>query len=387
MSALALPSLALAALLVGPARAAHTLSGPFDDTVAIYTTVTNGGMETHSGSVLGTWLDYYSGKLGYDSRASYAGAGSAGLLDQTWAHTGAGVALQQSVSVTQRSDYVLSGYIYNAILGGGSAYLDLADQSYAQADGGSGDCSTWSTSGAGAWQFVYCQFTVPAGTHSVTVRTVVDGTVNAGSYVFFDQVALTPAASFSPPDSLSADDDGDGYSELGGDCDDDDSGVSPGAVEHCGGIDEDCDGSVDAGAVDATTWYADGDGDGYGGASTTAACTQPSGYLATSTDCDDADAAIHPGAAEHCDGVDNDCSGVIDDSYAVDAATWYADGDGDGYGGASTATACTQPSGYLATSTDCDDADAAIHPGATEHCDGVDTDGSGVIDDSYAVDA
>ena len=386
MPGFAILGLLLAALVATPARAAHTLTGPFDDTVASYTTVTNGTMETHSGTVLGTWVDYYSGKLGYDSRGPYAGSGAAGLLDQSWSHTGAGVALQQTVSVTRGASYVLSGYVYNAIVGGGNAYLDLADQSYAQADGGSGDCGSLSTSGAATWQFVYCQFTASSSSSSVTVRTVVDGTVNPGSYAFFDQVALTPAASFSPPESLSTDDDGDGYSELASDCDDGDASLHPGAAEYCDGVDEDCDGIADEGAVDAATWYQDGDGDGYGGTIALAACTQPSGYLATSTDCDDADTSVHPGASEHCDGVDEDCDGTVDDG-AVDMATWYLDGDGDGYGGAATSIACTQPSGHLATSTDCADADATIHPGAAEWCNGVDDDCSGVIDDSYALDA
>jgi hypothetical protein len=31
------------------------------------------------------------------------------------------------------------------------------------------------------------------------------------------------------------------------------------------------------------------------------------------TDCDDANASVHPGAIEVCDGVDNDCNGVVDD--------------------------------------------------------------------------
>jgi hypothetical protein len=50
------------------------------------------------------------------------------------------------------------------------------------------------------------------------------------------------------------------------------------------------------------------------------------------TDCDDTNAAIHPEADEICDSVDNDCDGAIDEADAVDASTWYADADGDGYG-------------------------------------------------------
>ncbi|MBX3247453.1 MAG: hypothetical protein KF901_09750 [Myxococcales bacterium] len=51
----------------------------------------------------------------------------------------------------------------------------------------------------------------------------------------------------------------------------------------------------------------DADGDGYPAASVGGrAC-------AGGTDCDDTNPAIHPGATEICDGVDNDCSGAIDD--------------------------------------------------------------------------
>ena len=67
------------------------------------------------------------------------------------------------------------------------------------------------------------------------------------------------------------DDDGDGYTEEEGDCDDTDGGVSPGIPEACNGRDDDCDGVVDQGmdgfassiAQDGTSDCIDDDGDGY----------------------------------------------------------------------------------------------------------------------------
>ncbi|MEZ4365495.1 MAG: lectin-like protein [Kofleriaceae bacterium] len=55
--------------------------------------------------------------------------------------------------------------------------------------------------------------------------------------------------------------------------------------------------------------------------------------------------------------------------------TWYTDADGDGFGDDATAVvACTQPAGTVAEGGDCGDDDDAQFPGATEVCDGVDTD-------------
>jgi hypothetical protein len=383
--------LALCSLAWAPFAQAYTrLPGPFDDSTASYSLVSNGSMESHSGTSLSSWADYTGGRHGWDSRASYAGSASAGLLDQSWTNTGAGVATVQSVSVSHGNWYVLSGYLYNGISGGGNVYLDLADQSYTQADGGSGDCSSTSTSGAWAWEFVHCTFWVPSGTHSVTVRLVTDGTINAGSYAWFDEVALTLSSSFSAPTSLGLDSDGDGHTIAAGDCDDADASVHPGASETCNGVDDDCDGTTDeASAVDAGTWYTDSDEDGYGdAASPETACSQPAGTVSDSSDCDDADAAAHPGATEYCDGHDDDCDGTVDESSAADASTWYADSDGDGYGDAGTTSrACTQPAGTVADSSDCDDGDAAAHPGATEYCDGHDDDCDGTVDEDDAVDA
>ncbi|MCB9745951.1 MAG: hypothetical protein H6740_25475 [Alphaproteobacteria bacterium] len=183
-----------------------------------------------------------------------------------------------------------------------------------------------------------------------------------------------------------------GYVADSSDCDDGDGAVNPAAAEVCDDVDNDCDGLVDDAddSVDASTgasFYADGDGDGYGLSSDSAqACEAPSGYVADSSDCDDADAAVNPAASEVCDDIDNDCDGDIDDDdSSVDlstGATFYADGDGDSYGDAgSSQAACDQPGGYVSDSTDCDDGDSAINSAATEVCDGVDNDCDGDIDD------
>lgn len=68
-------------------------------------------------------------------------------------------------------------------------------------------------------------------------------------------------------------------------------------------------------------WYADADNDGYGNAAVTqSSCDQPAGYVADNTDCDDAASTIHPGAADLCNGIDDNCDGVIDEN-AITATT------------------------------------------------------------------
>lgn len=65
-----------------------------------------------------------------------------------------------------------------------------------------------------------------------------------------------------------------------------------------------------------STFFVDADGDGYGNPLLTGQFPQcPPGYSANNMDCDDSTAAKHPGAPELCDGLDNDCDGVIDDGF------------------------------------------------------------------------
>jgi hypothetical protein len=93
-------------------------------------------------------------------------------------------------------------------------------------------------------------------------------------------------------------------------------------------------------------------------------------------DCDDEDAAVHPGAAELCNDRDEDCDG--EQPIATD---WFVDADHDGYGNAKySVTDCDAPSGYVADSTDCDDSNPDVSPAGVEQCENaVDDDCDGII--------
>ncbi|MCP4806565.1 MAG: hypothetical protein GY913_01110 [Proteobacteria bacterium] len=180
-----------------------------------------------------------------------------------------------------------------------------------------------------------------------------------------------------------------GFVSVGDDCDDSDKWVNPSAPETCNGIDDDCDITIDNDdAIDASTWHVDWDSDGYGDAGfAVMSCTQPSGYVADDTDCDDGDAEFSPAATESCDYRDNDCDGDTDESGSIGETTWYTDADGDGYGAdASSTTACWEPSSSAKTGGDCDDANAEVSPLADEKCDGVDNDCDGNVDENSAID-
>jgi len=64
----------------------------------------------------------------------------------------------------------------------------------------------------------------------------------------------------------------------------------------------------------SSVYYADADGDGYGDASSsTNACSQPAGYVTNSTDCNDSNSSVNPGATEVANGVDDNCNGTVDE--------------------------------------------------------------------------
>ena len=182
-----------------------------------------------------------------------------------------------------------------------------------------------------------------------------------------------------------------GYVSNGDDCDDTRASIHPGAVEVCNNLDDDCDGQVDEGGVcdQPNTWHRDQDGDGYGDPnSTKTAVNRPSGYVADGSDCDDTRASIHPGAAEVCNNLDDDCDGQVDEGGVCDTpTTWYADDDGDGYGDPNNKqNAVEKPAGYVSNGDDCDDTRASIHPGAAEVCNNLDDDCDGQVDEGGVCD-
>jgi hypothetical protein len=150
-------------------------------------------------------------------------------------------------------------------------------------------------------------------------------------------------------DGFDVDDDGFTTCDLPvADCNDADPLVNPGAVEICDdAVDNDCNA--------ATPDLFDNDGDG---ASCEVDCNDDDpqlnlddadtdGFNSCAGDCNDADPDVNPDATDVCDGVDNNCDGVVDDTFDLDM---------DGY------SPCSLPVG------DCNESDPTVNPGADEIC-------------------
>ncbi len=169
-----------------------------------------------------------------------------------------------------------------------------------------------------------------------------------------------------------------------GDCDDNDRTINPTVPESCDGVDNDCDGEIDEeGALGERRFYLDEDNDGYGQTDAfVVACTAPEGYVELDNDCDDADDAINPAAAEICDNIDNDCNDVVDDGSGPEAGLWYLDNDGDTWGeGTDVIYSCAAVPGRVNRAGDCNDNNELVNPGQIELCNGVDDNCVGGIDE------
>jgi hypothetical protein len=216
-----------------------------------------------------------------------------------------------------------------------------------------------------------------------------------------------PLESCAPPE---------GYIDNPGDCDDTDPSIYPGATEICDDKDNNCNGMIDEDA--GTLWYGDNDGDGFGGEGnyTLRSCNPVDGYADKTGDCNDEDPNIFPGATEICDGIDNNCNGMIDEDLTAPLSNltqgvcmgfrkicdgvngWQEpdysaitnryenteiscdgmDNDCDGQVDEGGVCIDLDGDGYPVSGGDCNDNDPTIHPLATEICgDGIDQDCNG----------
>lgn len=140
-----------------------------------------------------------------------------------------------------------------------------------------------------------------------------------------------------------------GYVENDLDCNDADAQDNPNAPELLDSRDNNCDGSIDE---NATTYFRDLDGDGFGSSVASIESIDPiAGYVLVAGDCDDNNNRISPASPEEFDSVDNDCDNLIDEGFSQ--RTYYRDADNDGYGDrADSLLAVELPAGYVTNSID-----------------------------------
>jgi len=242
--------------------------------------------------------------------------------------------------------------------------------------------------------------------------------------------------------AAATDADGDGFDLAAGDCNDADRNVHPGAVEQCSGVDEDCSGIADDdGACPSCATETDGERqyllceDELAWMDARAECSAV-GYELVSIGSEDEDDFVDLYAGlllldewwlglndrategtfvwasgepvtytdwlllqpddgaifgEDCVEMNvsvlaqwNDADCANHKGYICElpcTATWFLDGDGDGYGGSTSLVSCIPPEDYVVAGGDCNDGAADVCPSATESLNNVDDDCDGAIDE------
>lgn len=150
--------------------------------------------------------------------------------------------------------------------------------------------------------------------------------------------------------------------------------------------------------------YTDGDGDGYcvvgQDLDADGSCADADEFAGVS-DCNDGSSSVHPGGAEACNGIDDDCDGLVDETFDLDGDGWFCDdcNDVDPDVNPGMPEVCNaidddcnegvdegfdvDVDGF--TCDDCDDSVASTHPGAVEQCNGLDDDCNDSIDDNVQI--
>lgn len=123
-----------------------------------------------------------------------------------------------------------------------------------------------------------------------------------------------------------------------------------------------------------TDYFQDLDGDGQGNQNVfIARCRQPKNpqWVLSAEDCDDTRAEVNRTTRELCDGLDNNCDGVIDDG--LNNTLFHRDEDGDDFGSETVSVpACIAPPGYVNNALDCDDFNPGRNPDTRELCNNFD---------------
>ena len=170
------------------------------------------------------------------------------------------------------------------------------------------------------------------------------------------------------------------------DCNDSNFVINPDGIEICNDLDDDCNTLYDEGFA-LNVFYADADGDGFGNnAIFIVSClTEFPGYVELGNDCNDTSFVINPDGIEICNGFDDNCNLAVDEGFPMN--TFYFDADGDLFGDQENdTTTCTAAiDGFIIDSTDCDDANSLIFPGAEELFNGIDDNCNQLIDEGVAV--